>query len=170
MSEQPTVRLRALTAADVPRLRCWGGLPERYLGIEELLDASRVPDTVTWLALDADGHVVAVFQAAPDEGGERGVALLVHPGRRGAGYGTACVRAALDQPCFEGDTLRAVIDRENVASLRCFSTCGFVPDDDDVSPGGYAQFVRCAHGRAPLTVWPGRRRRSARSTTAVSSA
>lgn len=151
MSELPTVRLRALTAADIPRLRCWGGLPERYLGIEELLDAARIPDTVTWIALDQDGHVVAVFQAAPEEDGERGVALLVHPGRRGAGYGTACVRAALDQPCFNADALRAVIDRENVASLRCFSSCGFVPDDDAL-PGGYAQLVRGAPGRSPLTV------------------
>jgi GNAT superfamily N-acetyltransferase len=151
MSELPTVRLRALTAADIPPLRCWGGLPERYLGIEEMLEAARLPDTITWLALDADDRAVAVFQAAPDEGGERGVALLVHPGRRGAGYGTACVRAALDQPCFDGDALRAVIDRENVASLRCFSSCGFVAEDD-VSPGGYAQLVRGAPGRSPLTV------------------
>jgi GNAT superfamily N-acetyltransferase len=150
--ELPTVRLRALTAADIPRLRCWGGLPERYLGIEEMLDAARLSDTITWLALDADDDVVAVFQAAPDEDGERGVALLVHPGRRGAGYGTACVHAALDQPCFSGGALRAVIDRENVASLRCFSTCGFVPDDDDASPGGYAQLVHGAHGRVPVTV------------------
>jgi GNAT superfamily N-acetyltransferase len=151
ISELPIVRLRALTAADVPRLRSWGGLPERYLGIEELLDAARVPDTVTWLALDADDHVVAVFQAAPDDGGERGVELLVRPGRRGAGYGTACVRAILDQPCFAGDALRAVIDRENVASLRCFSTCGFVPDDD-AGPGGYAELVRVAPVRVPLAV------------------
>jgi hypothetical protein len=81
MSELPTVRLRALTAADIPRLRCWGGLPERYLGIEEMLEAARVPDT----------------------------------------------------------------------SLRCFSSCGFVPDDDAL-PGGYAQLVRGAPGRSPLTV------------------
>ena len=149
MSELPTVRLRALTVADIPLLRCWGGLPERYLGIEEMLEAARLPDTVTWLALDADSHLVAVFQAAPEEGGERSIALLVHPGRRGAGYGTACVLAALDQPCFAGCGLRAVIDRQNVASLRCFSACGFVPDDE-APANGYAELVR--HELLPLTV------------------
>jgi GNAT superfamily N-acetyltransferase len=149
MSELPTVRLRALTAADIPRLRCWGGLPERYLGIEEMLDAAALPDTVTWLALDSDDHVAAVFQAAPEEGGERSIALLVHPGRRGAGYGTACVLAAVEQPCFAGCALRAVIDRANVASLRCFSTCGFLPDEE-AEASGYAQLVR--HELSPLTV------------------
>ena len=158
MPEPPTVRLRALTTADIPCLRSWGGRPERYLGIEEMLDAAHIPDTITWLALDSDDQIVAVFQAAPSEDGERGIALLVHPGRRGAGYGTACVRAALDQPCFHDDALRAVIDRENVASLCCFSICGFVPDDDDASPGGYAQLVRRA---------PGARRRTPRASTVL---
>jgi GNAT superfamily N-acetyltransferase len=148
--ELPTVQLRALTAADSVRLACWGGRPEWYLGIEEMLAGARLPDTVTWLALDADGRAVAVFQVACDEGGERPIALLVHPDRRGAGYGTACLLAALDQPCFERDTLSADIDRANVASLHCFSTCGFVPDDDEAC--GYAHLVRRAGRRSPLTV------------------
>ena len=157
MSELPTVRLRALTAADIPRLRCWGGLPERFLGIGELLEAACLPDTITWLALDADGLVVAVFQAAPDEDGERSVALLVHPGRRGAGYGTACLLAALDQPCFDGGVLRAVIDRANVASLHCFSSVGFVPDGK-APLDAYVQLVR----RTPVS----RRLRDDRSRAA----
>ena len=137
MSELPTVGLRALTAADVPVLRSWGGRPERFLGIEEMLDAARLPDTVTWLARDADDRLVAVFQTVSEEDGEHSIALLVHPGRRRAGYGTACVLAAMDQPCYQDAVLRAIVDRENVASLRCFSACGFFPDDDDAGPGGY---------------------------------
>ena len=78
----------------MPALRLWAGMPERFLGIEELLHPAAVPDIVTWLAVDADDHVVAVFQAAPEEDRERSVALLVHPARRRAGYGRACVLAA----------------------------------------------------------------------------
>jgi GNAT superfamily N-acetyltransferase len=130
MSELPAVRLRALTAADNPVLRLWGGTPERFLGVAELLEAAVVPGTVTWLAEDPQGHVVAVFQAAPEEDGERSVALLVHPGRRGAGYGTACVLAAMGQPWLQGAVLTATIDRENVASLRCFARAGFLLDTE----------------------------------------
>jgi RimJ/RimL family protein N-acetyltransferase len=125
MSELPTVSLRAFTAADIPLLRAWAGIPERFLGISEMLEAAAVPGTITWLAEDPQGQVVAVFQAAPEEDGERSIALLVHPGRRGAGYGTACVLAALSQPWLGSDVLTATIDRENVASIRCFTRSGF---------------------------------------------
>jgi GNAT superfamily N-acetyltransferase len=140
MTELPSVRLRALTAADIPMLRAWGGTPERFLGITELLEAALVPGTITWLAEDLQGLVVAVFQAAPEEDGERSVALLVHPGRRGAGYGTACVLTAVSEPWLAGEVLTATIDRANLASLRCFTRCGFRADDD-ASSRTYAGLV-----------------------------
>jgi GNAT superfamily N-acetyltransferase len=140
MSELPAVRLRALTAADIPVLRSWGGMPERFLGIAELLEAAAVPGTLTWLAEDPQAHVVAIFQAAREEDGERSVALLVHPGRRGAGYGTACALAAMSQPWLRGAVLTAMIDRENVASLRCFAHAGFQLDDE-ASSRSYAGLV-----------------------------
>ena len=140
MSGLPTVRLRALTTADIPELRSWAGIPERFLGINELLEAAAVPGTITWLAEDPEGDVVAVFQAAPEDHRERSVALFVHPGRRRAGYGRACLLAALDQPCFAGGALRALIDSQNERSLRCFAAGGFEPDDD-ASSRSYAQLV-----------------------------
>jgi RimJ/RimL family protein N-acetyltransferase len=115
-------------------------MPERFLGITEVLEAATVPGTITWTAEDAQGHVVAVFQAAPEEDGERSVALLVHPGRRGAGYGTACVLAAVSEPWLADGVLTATIDRANIASLRCFTRCGF-RNDDDVSSRTYAGLV-----------------------------
>jgi RimJ/RimL family protein N-acetyltransferase len=140
MSELPSVRLRALTAADIPALHSWGGIPEPFLGIAELLEAALIPGTITWLAEDPQGHVVAVFQAAPEEDGERSVALLVHPGRRGTGYGTACVLAAMSEPWLAAEVLTATIDRSNVASLRCFTRCGFHAEDD-ASSRTYAGLV-----------------------------
>jgi RimJ/RimL family protein N-acetyltransferase len=40
--------------------------------------------------------------------------------------------------------LRAAVDRDNVASLRCFAACGFTPDDDDDGSPSYAQLVHRA--------------------------
>jgi RimJ/RimL family protein N-acetyltransferase len=156
MSELPTVRLRALTAADVPILRSWGGTPERFLGIAELIDAAAVPGTITWLAEDPQGHVVAVFQAAPEEDRERSIALFVHPGRRGAGYGTACVLAAVSQPWFGAEVLTATIDRENVASLRCFARAGFHAGAGESARG----YISLVHRGRPAVV-------SDRDSTAV---
>jgi L-amino acid N-acyltransferase YncA len=89
--------------------------------------------------------IVALFQAAPEHGAERSVSLLVHSGRRGAGYGTAALLAALDEPRYAGLALRAVVDRENVASLRCFGHCGFVADDD----GSSARYAHLTLATAP---------------------
>ena len=129
----PAVSLRALTAADAATIRHWEGLPEPYLRAEDLLESAELPGTTTSVAVDGAGEIGAIFQAAPEEDAERSVALLVHPGQRGVGYGTAALLAALDEPCYAGCMLRAVVDRENVASLRCFMHCGFVADDDSSS-------------------------------------
>ena len=136
----PAISLRALTAADAATIRHWEGLPEPYLRAEDLLESAELPGTTTSVAVDGAGEIVALFQAAPEEDAERSVALLVHPGRRGAGYGTAVLLAALDEPCYAGLVLRAVVDRDNVASLRCFAHCGFVADDDG-SSARYAQLI-----------------------------
>lgn len=76
------------------------------------------------------GGLARAVPAAPEDGGLRSLSLLVHPGRRGIGYGRASLRAALADPGFAGSALLAVIDRENPASLRCFAASGFVPDPD----------------------------------------
>jgi L-amino acid N-acyltransferase YncA len=155
----PTVRLRAFTSADAPVVRRWESAPERFLRVADLLASAEVPGTVTLLAEDADGRAVAVFQSAP-EGSERAgmcsVALLVHPGRRRAGFGRAVLLAALDESRYAGSVLLAVIDRENAASLRCFAACGFAADDDAAS-GNYAELV-CRVPASVATTQPRRAR------------
>ena len=139
----PVVRLRPLAAGDAPILRHWEGTPERFLRMEDLLESAEAEGTTTAVAVDGDGQVAAVLQAGPEGSvrpGVRSVALLVHPGHRGAGVGRAALLAALAEPDYAGSTLLAVVDNENVASLRCFAACGFVPDGD--APGGYAHLVR----------------------------
>lgn len=139
----PTVRLRAFTSADAPVVRPWASAPERFLRVADLLASAEVPGTVTLLAEDADGRAVALFQSAPEgseRAGMRSVALLVHPGRRRAGFGRAVLLAALDESRYGGSVLLAVIDRENAASLRCFAACGFAADDD-AAPGNHVQLV-----------------------------
>ena len=139
----PAVRLRAYTDADAAALRRWELAPEQFLRVEDLLACADMPGTVTRVALDADGDVVALLQSVPEgceSAGTRSVALLVHPGHRGAGVGRATLLAALDEPALRAASLRAVIDRENAASLRCFATCGFAADGD--APGQYVELAR----------------------------
>jgi GNAT superfamily N-acetyltransferase len=118
---------------DAPLLRRWAIAPEEFLRVEDMLAGAEVPGTVTYVALDADDVVVAVFQAACEgsvRDGMRPVALLVHPGRRRLGFGRATLLAALREPGCAGSVLLAAIDRQNAVSLRCFEACGFVVDND----------------------------------------
>ena len=126
----PTVRLGPFTDGDGAALRRWEGVPEPFLRVEDLLEDAELPGTLTVVATDDAGEVVALLQAAPEDGGLRSVSLFVHPGRRGVGYGRATLRAAVAEPGFADSPLLAVIDRDNLASLRCFAACGFVPDPD----------------------------------------
>ena len=148
----PAVGLRPFRSADAPVLRRWAAAPERFLGVEDLLACADVPGIETSVAIDDGGRIVAVFQVASEgwlRAGMRSIALLVHPGRRGAGFGRASLPAALAEPGYAGSELLAVIDGENTASLRCFAACGFTPDDD-VGSGGYVDFVRRAPAGAEV--------------------
>jgi len=125
-------------------LRRWSVTPEEFLRVQDLLAAAEVPGTLTFVALDAEGLIVAVLQTAPEgseRAGMRSVALLVHPGARRAGFGRATLFAALDEPCYAGSVLFAAIDCQNSVSLRCFAACGFVADGGAVAKG-YPEFVR----------------------------
>jgi GNAT superfamily N-acetyltransferase len=139
--------------------------PERFLGVEELLACADLPGIETSVAIDGGGRIVALFQVAREgceRAGMRSVALLVHPGRRGAGFGRATLLAALAAARNAGTVLLAVIDCENTASLRCFAACGFRPDDD-ADPGGYLDFIR----RVPTGAEVGFRNRCVRTRTHV---
>ena len=127
----PPVRVRPLTAEDLPLLRRWTIAPEDYVRIEDLLACAELPGAVTVVGLDVKGRLVAVFQSVPAGcagDGVRSVSLLVHPGRRRRGFGRATLLAAIDEPGAAPSALLAVIDRDNTASLRCFEACGFVTD------------------------------------------
>ena len=98
--------------------------------MQDLLDAAEVPGTLTFVALDAEGLIVAVFQAAP-EGSERcrdahGRAARASGCRRQGSGGRRCSRPR-DGPCFAGSVLFAAIDCQNTVSLRCFAACGSWP-------------------------------------------
>ena len=114
--------------------------PSASWGVEDLLACADLRGIETSVAIDGDGRIVAVFQVAPEgceRAGMRSVALLVHPGRRGAGFGRRLrCWPRWRRPCYAGTALLAVIDCENTASLRCFAACGFTRDDD-VRPCGY---------------------------------
>ena len=93
----PAVGLRPFRSADAPVLRRWAAAPERFLGVEDLLACADVPGIETSVAIDDGGRIVAVFQVASEgwlRAGMRSIALLVHPGRRGAGFGRASLPAA----------------------------------------------------------------------------
>ena len=50
------------------------------------------------------------------------------------------MHAAVSQPWLASEVLEATIDRANIASLRCFTRCGFGADDD-ASSRTYAGLV-----------------------------
>jgi GNAT superfamily N-acetyltransferase len=146
----PSVVVRAMTAEDAPLLRRWTIAPEPFLRVEDLVACADLPGAVTLVGLDAKGRLVAMFQSVPEGSpgdGQRSVSLLVHPGRRRRGFGSATLLAALQDPCVAGRPLLALIDRANTASLRCFAACGFVAEARAGSER-YAALVRRARMRA----------------------
>ena len=147
----PAVHVRALTAEDAPLLRRWTIAPEPFLRVEDLLACAEAPDAVTLVGLDAKGRLVAVFQSMPAGcagDGMRSVSLLVHPGQRRRGLGRATLLAALDEPRVSGGASIAVVDRDNVASLRCFEACGFVTDEHGASQHYEVLVRRSSNGRS----------------------
>ncbi|MFC3769098.1 HAD-IA family hydrolase [Paenibacillus sp. GCM10012303] len=68
------------------------------------------------------------------------VGLLVHPAMRFRGYGARLLQYLLDRPELMGiETVKAYVETENRASLRCFQKAGFI--EEGLDPDGLVVFT-----------------------------
>ena len=146
------MRLRRLTAADVPDVRPWfedertrrflGGprWPELALKRSEApareFRGRRVLSKHVWLGVEMDRPIgLVAVECYTDRSAE--LSVVVDPARRGRGLCRRIVQATLELAEMEEvDEVRAMVQPENVASLRCFEGAGFVqlsrePDDEN---------------------------------------
>jgi aminoglycoside 6'-N-acetyltransferase len=137
MIEQPQVRLRRATSADVPLLRRWDDKPHMIgaTGADGGSDWNweyELPREVTWRELligEVNGRPVGIMQVIDPQSEETHYWGGIESGFRaidiwigeeddlGRGYGTQMMRAALDR-CFSDTTVRAVLIDPLVTNTR----------------------------------------------------
>jgi RimJ/RimL family protein N-acetyltransferase len=141
-SARPEIVLVPLDEAGLCTLEAWfqdAELCSRLGGMFPLRRwnelARAEPGHLTWMAYEQDAAVGLVdLEASPH--GAAWVTFLVNPGLRERGYGARILRAMLSRPELSGlRQIKAIVDRTNVASLRCFWSVGFVvewlePDEE----------------------------------------
>jgi RimJ/RimL family protein N-acetyltransferase len=72
-----------------------------------------------------------------------GVALVVNPALRGRGFGRRIIQALLARSELEAtEVVRAGIEPENAASVRCFTAAGFTAEADTPDDEGIVYFRR----------------------------
>lgn len=112
-----------------PSTRKWMGDQERIGLIEHLrwFRKVRFPPTRTHLFMADNGRTVGMGRLDVADGGrypfvyEAGV--LVAPGERGKGYGTAIIEATTK--AAGGERVRAKIRSDNAASVKAFKRAGY---------------------------------------------
>ena len=130
--------------------------PARELAITdqklgEIFRGRRVLRVHSWVALDAAGVPVAKiggdvydrwcrYREGPggdvvdreEPGPAMGLAYVVDPRRWRQGFGRAALRAVVDAPeTADVRIFAAGIDHDNVASARCATSAGLLPDDTE---------------------------------------
>jgi RimJ/RimL family protein N-acetyltransferase len=131
-------------------------------GIGEMFRGRRVLRTHSWVAIDADGNAVAQIGGevydrwcrytetpegavvdAVEPGPAMGLAYVVDPQQWRRGYGTATLRAVMDDPEVADVVLFAAgIEPDNVASARCAVSAGLLPDSDVPDFEGMIHHIR----------------------------
>jgi L-amino acid N-acyltransferase YncA len=88
-----------------------------------------------WVGVE-DGRSVGLVSVECYTDRSAEVAIVIDPGQRGRGLCPQLVRAVLESAEMkEMDLIRAAIDVDNRASIRCFESAGFLrlsdePDDE----------------------------------------
>jgi RimJ/RimL family protein N-acetyltransferase len=105
----------------------------------------RVTGRFAWLAY-AEGQPVGLVDVERYADGTAGLALVVDPARRGQGLGGRIIQAALAHPELGGTELvRAGIEPDNQASVRCFTAVGFAAEATEPDEEGVVYFRRRVH-------------------------
>lgn len=110
------------------RKRLGGMLPLRRWFDSVRTDQGRF----TWMAYEQSAPVGLVdLETYPDH--TAWATLLINPELRGRGYGRRILRAMLSRPevtCLK--RIKAIVEHENIASLQCLWSVGFVVEYSDV--------------------------------------
>jgi RimJ/RimL family protein N-acetyltransferase len=105
----------------------------------------RVTGRFAWLAY-AEGQPVGLVDVERYADGTAGLALVVDPARRRQGLGKWIIQAVLAHPELGGtELIRAGIEPDNQASVRCFTAVGFAAEADEPDEEGIVYFRRRVH-------------------------
>jgi RimJ/RimL family protein N-acetyltransferase len=105
----------------------------------------RVTGRFAWLAY-AEGQPVGLVDVERYADGTAGLALVVDPARRRQGLGKRIIQAVLAHPELgETELIRAGIEPDNQASVRCFTAVGFAAETDEPDEEGVVYFRRRVH-------------------------
>lgn len=142
------IHFRELAEDDVPVIRSWHEDPElagRYGGKawpEKLWEIMRKDENrKCWLAVH-DGLIVGYvdFEIHADEKCAW-IGLAVNPEIRGKGFGKAILKQFLEQPfAREYGEIKAGIEPDNAASVKCFEAAGFKPLADKPDDEGIIDY------------------------------
>jgi RimJ/RimL family protein N-acetyltransferase len=102
----------------------------------------RVTGRFAWLAR-ANQTPVGLAEIERYADATAGLALVVGPGFRGRGVGRRIIEAVLARPELAAtEVIRAGIQPENTASVRCFTAAGFTAEADAPDEQGVVYFRR----------------------------
>jgi RimJ/RimL family protein N-acetyltransferase len=100
----------------------------------------RMTGRFVWLAY-ADHTPVGLVETVRYADATASVVLVVDPALRGRGFGRKIIKALLAAPELDAtEVVRACIEPENVASVRCFSAVGFSAEADAPDAEGVVYF------------------------------
>ncbi len=147
------IHFRELAKDDVPVIHGWHENPElagRYGGRawpEKLWEIMQKDEKrKCWLAIH-DGLIVGYvdFEIHADEK-NAWIGMAVNPELRGKGFGKAILKQFLDQPfAKEYAEVKAGIEPDNVASVKCFEAVGFKPISHKLDEEGVMDYVYKIH-------------------------
>ena len=118
----------------------WGGLRFRYpFSRESFLEDVYWGRMPTFVLLDAAGAMVGFGQTYEKEGRGHLARLIVSPGQRGKGYGTAIVEQLSEKAreLFSCSEFSLYVMQGNDVATRCYSKAGF---EEAPCPNGDVHF------------------------------
>lgn len=126
------IRFEQLEERHLPELQAWSiSDTNPWIGNhnyeKELLELQKQsPNRYCYVAFD-DKQPMGIVDLEINTDKTAWMSLLVRPENRGQGLGTDILRSFLYNPALsQVQELKAEIEKENIASIRCFKKAGFI--------------------------------------------
>lgn len=147
------IHFRELAKDDVPVIHAWHEDPElagRYGGRawpEKLWDImQKDSNRKCWLAIHEGLIIGYVDFEIHDDDKSAWIGLAVSPELRGKGFGKKILQQFLSQPFVkEYAEIKAGIEPDNIASVKCFAGVGFKPVSEELDEEGVMDFSYKIH-------------------------